>query len=131
MIALGVLRPSPSHMTAQWHLASRHRFGQCLCWLLVLLSVLVQWCAPCEDLPSQDGGAWQAVNDQSFSCSDDYGDDPVSYCANYGSDAGEYGLTGTEACCLCDGGLTTAAPSQVGETGADGYKWQQFIWDDE
>ena len=93
-------------MTAQWHLPSRHRFGQRLCWLLVLLSVLVQWCAPCEDLLSQDGGVWNTVD--GYSCSDDYGNDPVTYCANYGSDADQYGLTGTEACCLCGGGLQTA-----------------------
>ena len=98
-------------MTAQWHLPSQHRFGRRLCWLLALLSVLVQWCAPCEDLPSQDGSAWKAVN--GYSCDGDYGGDPVPYCTDYGSGADQYGLTGTEACCLCGGGLRTAAPTQV------------------
>ena len=87
-----------------WHLPNRHRLKQRLCWLLVLHSVLAQWCAPCEDLPSTDGAPWETVD--GYSCVSGYGFDPAYDCANYGSDADQYGLTGKQACCVCGGGST-------------------------
>ena len=119
---------------AQHSTANRHRVRQRLCCLLALFSALVQWCAPCEDLSSQDGAPWKTVD--GYSCVN-Y-DLQVYDCANYGSDVDQYDLTAKQACCLCGGGTTTVAPTQVGDTYAptqvgDTYApttapTAQFLW---
>ena len=58
----------------------------------------------CADSLSQDGNAWVAANDGSRSCYDDYSGDPSTWCSLYGTDSDQYGMNGTQACCICGGG---------------------------